>query len=490
MPKKAKTGAKAHENGVPKGQTVIRGSLHASGMVGAIATVLGAASAAWWMRSSWFVSQGHDEAWAETSALSTEAAHEQDVAVELLLSHLKSRGALLALRPSTFEAGLRGVAAAVNMEPGSLLATLPLSEVFYNETLASEVQTACGSLPCTKGRVLLALGVAYERARGKSSPFIHFMETLRMEVNNCVAWPWPLLRLMEASMPGTQSFLAMEMRELKGANALLESPVDDSLLIWGLAMVQTRAFGTWNGGEALIPVAGLFNHHWDPSRAVPMPKCDLAARKCHLRTGGRRVAAGEQVFFHYRPWSNLQLLIRYGFAVPGNPWGSDVKLPALAAALEAVPLPSWVGKMGCQGVTLKLRARTRWAAGSEACDGPLPTKTVSCVRAALAANESSNGVLIETMLSTGELEGLERWHAKGDAATARARTALASIASACAQAARRWTEGEGLEALTGAINVGTHLAQAVIEAVKHELELLQECDDHFTRLAETMVTPR
>jgi len=294
----------------------------------------------------------------------------------------------------------------------------------------------------------------------------------------------------EASMPGTQSFLAMEMRELKGANALLESPVDDSLLIWGLAMVQTRAFGTWNGGEALIPVAGFFNHHWDPGRAVPMPKCDLAAQKCHLRTGVQHVAAGEQVFFHYRPWSNLQLLIRYGFAVPGNPWGPEVKLPALAAALEAVPLPSWVGKMDCQDVTLKLRARTRWAAGSEACDGPLPTKAVSCVRAALAANESSNGVLIETMMSTGELEGLERLHAADDAATARARTALATIAGACAQAASRWTEGEGLEALTGAVNVGTQLAQAVIEAVKHDLELLQECDDHFTKLAETMVAPR
>jgi len=348
MPKKAKNGAKTHVHGTPARQTELRGSLHASGMVGAIIAVIGAASAASWMRSHWLVSQGHDQMGAETAALSTTAANEPDVAVETLLSHLKSRGALLALRPTTFEAGLRGVAAAVNMEPGSLLATLPLSEIFYNETLASEVRAACESLPCTKGRVLLALGVAYERARGNSSPFMHFMETLPIEVNNFVAWPWPLLRLMEASMPGTQSFLAMEMRELKGANALLESPVDDSLLIWGLAMVQTRAFGTWNGGEALIPVAGLFNHHWDPSRAVPMPKCDLAARKCHLRTGGRRVAAGEQVFFHYRPWSNLQLLIRYGFAVPGNPWGPDVHLPALAAALEAVPPPSWVGRMGCQ----------------------------------------------------------------------------------------------------------------------------------------------
>jgi len=112
------------------------------------------------------------------------------------------------------------------------------------------------------------------------------MDTLPKEVNNFVAWPWPLLQLMEASMPGTQSFLAMEMRELKGANALLEFPVGESLLFWGLAMVQTRAFGTWNGGEALIPVAGLFNHHWDPGRAVPMPKCDLAARKCTCELGG------------------------------------------------------------------------------------------------------------------------------------------------------------------------------------------------------------
>merc|ERR1712046_372908 len=98
------------------------------------------------------------------------------------------------------------------------------------------------------------------------------------------------------------------------------------------------------------------------------------------------------------------------------------------------------------------------------------------------------GGLIEDMLTTGELNGLEHLRAAGDAATARARTALAAIAGACAQAASRWTEGEGLEALTGAVNVGTNLAQAVIEAVKHELVLLQECDDHFTRLANTMET--
>merc|ERR1712139_525892 len=107
-----------------------------------------------------------------------------------------------------------------------------------------------------------------------------------------------------------------------------------------------------------------------------MPKCDTETGKCAVFTGERSIKKGQQLFFHYRPWSNLQLLIRYGFAVPGNPWG-----PALTFKPLTEP-PAWLMEAGCAAGPLQLRA-------SKEDDGPpLPEDVARCARAAYVASVS------------------------------------------------------------------------------------------------------
>lgn len=391
-----------------------------------------------------------------------------------LLAHLKTKGAAFAFRPETFPGGLRGVAADRTLEPKGLIMALPLDEVLYAETVDPEVRAACRALPCNGSRALVALGVAFERAKGSKSRFAPFIETLPREVTNFVSWPMPLLKLMDFAMPSAQTYLSKELRELNGANALLKSPLNEFDLIWGVGMVQTRAFNTWDGKEALIPAAGLFNHHWDPEEVVPMPKCDTERQKCYLHAGTRSISKGQQIFFHYRPWSNFQLLIRYGFEVPGNMWGPEVSVPALTA------MPPWLAKSGCKAGALQLRKMPDVPHSV-----PIQLPALRCAVAAAAANQSSE--VAQEVEALWKAETFEAVAIQEDAASSKPEwrgLALRSLADACGKSARRWTEGEGIEAIQNAALVGTSLASAVVSALQFNLEVLVACEESLHKLAD------
>jgi len=378
-----------------------------------------------------------------------------------LIAHLRKQGASIAVKPTTFSGGLRGVAAERDFKPGAMVMSLPLNELLFEDTVAPEVRKACAELPCNVSRALIALGLAYERQLGDKSRFSAFIKTLPEDLTNLVAWPTPLLKLMEKAMPGARSYLSHEMYELKGANALLPSPIDINKLIWAIAMVQSRAFNMWGGRDVLIPGGGLFNHHWNPDLAIPMPTCDTNVRQCHVKTGRRAVKKGQQLFFHYRPWSNLQLLIRYGFAVPGNPWG-----PALTFGPLIEP-PDWLIKAGCSKGPILLQRQS----GGKA---PLPAHVLQCAHAAFVANQSeASSKEAEAMWTAGAFtKGVHQNDSHGQ-------ESLSAIASACEEAARKWTDPEGLEILKEAAAVQWYIAKEVVRSVQHDLELLQACQSNF-----------
>merc|ERR1719422_2004740 len=93
--------------------------------------------------------------------------------------------------------------------------TLPWNEMMVEETLALEVHAACKAAQSKLRRTKLALGLAWERRLGERSKFHAFVATLPRAISNFVAWPPPLLALMETVMPGTQNFLGREFRELE-----------------------------------------------------------------------------------------------------------------------------------------------------------------------------------------------------------------------------------------------------------------------------------
>eukprot|EP00927_Polykrikos_kofoidii_P047529 TRINITY_DN41739_c0_g1_i1.p1 TRINITY_DN41739_c0_g1~~TRINITY_DN41739_c0_g1_i1.p1 ORF type:complete len:484 (+),score=67.40 TRINITY_DN41739_c0_g1_i1:262-1713(+) len=386
-----------------------------------------------------------------------------------LLEHLTEKGAVHALFSSTFEGGLEGIASRLPRKPGDLVLALPLDEVLFDQTVAPEVRAACEAFPCSATRAVLALGLAYERSLGEASRFAPFIRSLPSEIDNMVSWPLPLLKLTELALPGTQHYLSREMKELEGANKLMEAPVDVTDVIWAIGIVQSRAFGTWDGKEALIPGAGLINHHWNPEVAIPMPTCNVTSRRCFVLTGSRYIEEGEQIFFHYRPWSNLQLLIRYGFAVPENPWGPEVKFQPLENP------PAWLVKAGCDASGIKLRA----SAGQEGL--PLSDSVYRCAQAAFLANQSEEA----------SIEAQNLWKAgafnddSGTAGVGRGLRASASraIARACRESAAKWSSQHGLAILSEVAGDMYPLAKPLLRAVQSDLQLLSLCEENLDRLA-------
>lgn len=379
---------------------------------------------------------------------------------DALISHLKNKGGTMAYRLQSFPGGLRGVVGDRPLKAGYKIMDIPLDELLFDETVAPEVRSACEMLPCNMSRAVLALGIAYEKSLGSGSRFAPFIRTLPEEVTNFVAWPGPLLDLISIAMPGTQGYLSRELQELKGANKLLPSPVSDKELIWAIAMVQTRAFGTWSGGEALIPGATFFNHNWDPQKAIPMPKCDTGKRRCQLHTN-QAIPLGSQIYFHYRPWSNLQLLIRYGFAAPGNPWGPEVKFEPLADP------PTWLVEDGCRAGGLLLRDES----------GPdglsLSLEKIRCAQAAFVASTAEGGSeATRGLWKSGAFNTTRQSVPISSTACA----ALRSMSDACKAHAQRYIGDEGVRIITAVGALSTAISGEVIRSLQHELKLLMVCE--------------
>lgn len=213
-----------------------------------------------------------------------------------------------------------------------------------------------------------------------------------------------------------------------------------------------------------MPAAGLLNHHWDPDEAIPMPRCDAAENRCFVVAGERGIEKGQQLFFHYRPWSNLQLLIRYGFAVPGNPWGPAITIGPLISP------PAWLVKAGCAAGPVWLKA------GKTSGEAPLPVSSLRCARAAFVANASS-----EASEKAQELWANGLFNDSGADEDAPGRQVFVEVAEVCAAAAKKWVDPEGLELLTAVNELQYGIAQDVMQAVKHDLSILQSCEEFFAR---------
>jgi len=384
---------------------------------------------------------------------------------ELLFQHLTSRRAFFNFKPALFDGELVGVAAATKLEPQQLLMVLPMDEVMHHGTFDTAVLKALKSARSRISRAQLALSLAYERSQGSSSRFYHFINTLPTHVNNYVAWPAALLGIMDLAIPGARANLALELREMSEANKHLPQPLPERDLLWAFGVVQTRAFARKNDTEILIPAASSFNHHSDKAKATPMPHCSQEQGKCFMRAGKWSVNPGEQMFLHYRSWSNLQLLIRYGFAAPGNEWGPEVEFAPLAN------LPAWLRAAGCHKKTLHLR-EIPLSKGV-----PLENLNFQCAAAAAMVDQSdSRSSEVEHLWKSGAFVD----NMKGVVPS----SVYREMSMACRDEAGRWSGPEAIQAIHGAAQYAKTPAKDVLNALSHDLQLLHQCEAALRRLAE------
>jgi len=85
---------------------------------------------------------------------------------------------------------------------------------------------------------------------------------------------------------------------------------------WGCALVMSRAFhapGTFEHRIAMVPIVDMFNHAIGDTTWTYDPLAGFVV------ITERPFAPGDELCFPYGDRSNTQLVVHYGFALPGNP---------------------------------------------------------------------------------------------------------------------------------------------------------------------------
>ena len=259
------------------------------------------------------------------------------------------------LTPALFPDTGRGLLSRRHLPPGHTLVSIPLPLLVSSATaLSSELGPALrAARPAVSGQLAVSLWLALERRRGGHSgwqPYLASLPTAYTTPAFCEQHELSADLLPEAVLSAARSQHALVRRNLLRARRLLRETSAPSTAGWEISeeefrhawvTVKTRAMcvepeedlgsppsGLKDDNCALAPFLDLFNH--SPGATV----YSSVSNGCYRLMTEHDVAAGEQVFIDYGPRDNLQLMIDYGFVVPGNSRDA-VPVPA-----EWVPLPA------------------------------------------------------------------------------------------------------------------------------------------------------
>ncbi|KAF0302495.1 SET domain-containing protein 4 [Amphibalanus amphitrite] len=259
------------------------------------------------------------------------------------------------LRPALFPDTGRGLLSRRPLQPGATLVSIPLSLLVSSATaLRSELGAALrAARPAVSAQLAVSLWLALERRRGADSgwrPYLASLPSAYTTPAYCEPRELSADLLPEALLSAARLQHAAVRRNLLRARRLLRETSAPCVAGWELSeeelrhawvTVKTRAMcvepeedlgnapsGLKDDNCALAPFLDLFNHR--PGATVYSSVSD----GCYRLMTEHGVAAGEQVFIDYGPRDNLQLVLDYGFVVPGN------ERDAVPVPAEWVPLPA------------------------------------------------------------------------------------------------------------------------------------------------------
>jgi len=167
----------------------------------------------------------------------------------------------------------------------------------------------------------LVLAILFER-QNPDSPFQPFFRALPQQVTNLAAMGHLHRRALNAT-PITIMFdnfdeiVEATFRYVQAAQTLFTSTPSKDDISWALAVIQSRAH--MKGDDRILsPYASMANHNYDIEKTLQYVKVVGNPTKIEYRARAK-IRKGEEVFMFYGMFSNLRLLVQYGFTIPGNP---------------------------------------------------------------------------------------------------------------------------------------------------------------------------
>ncbi|KAJ1648736.1 hypothetical protein LPJ64_000055 [Coemansia asiatica] len=181
-----------------------------------------------------------------------------------------------------------------------------------------------------QGRALLAAFLVHERFVAADSFWKPYIDILPQKYHT----PLEFDSLELALLGGTPVEHAVEDRrskykeEHRAAQRATEGRIPGDVLtlenyVWAASAVSSRAFSKelvrgydeqTASSEVLLPLLDMMNHQ--PRRRVTWAALDSGIEF----VTGTVIKAGEQIFNNYGPKSNEELMMGFGFCVPGNPF--------------------------------------------------------------------------------------------------------------------------------------------------------------------------
>ncbi|KAJ1661960.1 hypothetical protein EV178_006277 [Coemansia sp. RSA 1646] len=242
------------------------------------------------------------------------------------LSQVEIRG------PSDGETGGNAVYARTGIETGQRYAWIP-HKLVITAAVCTDVLGADAASGLS-GRLLLASFLVHQRSI-ETSFWKPYIDMLPDTFHTPVEFTSDELKILHGTP--LEHALADQIAQSHDEYETAKQALGDKVMsyddfAWALSVVSSRSFckalmrgggggGGGGGGaskgaedEVLLPLLDMFNH-------MPLRKVTWASTDSGVEFVTREeLRAGAQVFNNYGPKSNEELLMRYGFCVPGNPF--------------------------------------------------------------------------------------------------------------------------------------------------------------------------
>lgn len=402
---------------------------------------------------------------------------------QALLVDLRASGALLPVQLGGLPAGGvgsdTGLVAAEDLLEGQRVGEIPASAALSTATLQPLARELCRGA-CSSAFARLVFGLAVERRQPRDR-FRRYI--LALPLAPPPSYPSgrlsePHRELLDILDPEATHAFAEVHQEVLQAGRGLVPPLSDAEASWAEAVVQSRGLDI-NGELLLLPGLDLINH--DIAEACAShPRCSATA--CWVEAL-RDIPRGEQLTLTYGPWSNLALLLRYGFAMPRNPFGPALGPGVFARSIEAGDMEPWLVSSGSDtGCSAALVRRGPVLLGSS--QGGVRTADLRCLffERAFADEASARGALshaTDLCLPSGSVDAPGCSEPRWVLASLRVHAALAE------ECARRRGLFRGAAALVARVEAyRDDISAQLIAAAEQEFLALDACARRHRRLAD------
>lgn len=384
----------------------------------------------------------------------------------------------------------RGLAAARDFREGDVVIEVPLSgSASISGAVGAELARRSPETVAIdddqRAKRDLVVSLLHERQKGPGTRWEPLFRALPLGISNVAT----MRDAQRSALRGTEAgakfeefdgIVAAAMESVRGAGIFSKTPTEEEVR-WASAVIASRAHRFAGGRERVLwPYLVLINHHQDVNETLEYTVSSGPSKMFQLRAR-KEIRQGEEVFAHYGPYSNLRLVVQYGFAIPDNDFLEPTPMRLLKSA--GVSLFKFMDTMPARGPQCQRLSTERLDTliRRRSQPGCLPELLVLCWRIGIFQDvDSAVAALDVGFLDDGADSTLELPVAVFE----RDAEVLENIATACASERAR-LEGDGLggDRLRALATSNDVLSSQLRDALVAEIDSWRACEAEMKQRA-------